>query len=100
MCYQLEVLIGLLQRALENADERAQRISEFQQLVWESYVAESTQIDPSILDILHNLAYDLDFYEPNKEWCNESPSFFGDEKFERIIKEAINQIKKFCNCDH
>ncbi len=44
-------------------------------------------------DILLDLAFDLDNYEENPDWRRQSYSYFGDEKLEILINEAITKIE-------
>jgi hypothetical protein len=62
-------------------------IKEFQDEVWND---ESIQLN----EILLELAYDLDFYEPNEEWRKEDPSYYGDDRLEEVIKTAIQKLKE------
>lgn len=60
-------------------------ISEFQELIWN---------DENANEILPELAYDLDFYEPNEEWRKEDPSYYGDDRLEVVIKTAIQKLQE------
>ena len=83
-------LISYLQSILEvQQPNRTKLIKEFQDEVWND---ESIQ-DEKLNEILSELAYDLDFYEPNEEWRKESISYYGDERLEKEIKSAIQKIK-------
>jgi len=48
----------------------------------------------NVYEILYDLAFDLDNYEPNIEWRQEEPSYYGDEKLEILVKEALGKIEK------
>ena len=50
--------------------------------------------DEKINEILSELAYDLDFYEPNKEWRKESPSYYGEEQLKQEVQSALEKIKE------
>ena len=76
-------LIQLLQTLL-GAEHRVKQdlIRKFQDEVWND---ESIQ-DETLNEILSELAYDLDFYEPNEEWRKESLSYYGDDIAEFVSK--------------
>lgn len=62
---------------------------EFQDEVWND---ESIQ-DETLNEILSELAYDLDFYEPNEEWRKEVPDYYYDDRLEVVIKTAIQKLQ-------
>lgn len=63
-------------------------IKEFQNEIWDS------SIEDPLHDILGEFAYDLDFYEPDMKLRNESPSYYGKDRLEQAITEAIEKIKQ------
>jgi hypothetical protein len=75
----------ILEKILREVGNRKNLISEFQELIWN---------DPNSNDIFINLAYELDFYEPNVELRKEDASYFGDERLEEEIIEALNKLRK------
>jgi len=84
-------LIQLLQVVLEAELPIKQKlIRDFQDEVWND---ESIQ-DENLNEILSELAYDLDFYEPNVEWRKEAPSYYGDDRLEVVIKNAIQKLQE------
>ena len=84
-------LIQLLRVVLEAEQPLKQKlIKVFQDEVWND---ESKQ-DENLNEILSELAYDLDFYEPNEEWRKEAPSYYGDDRLEVIIKTAIQKLQE------
>ena len=79
-------LIQLLQVVLEAEQPIKQKlIKKFQDEVWD---------DENINEILSELAYDLDFYEPNREWRKEAPSYYGDDRLKIVIKTAIKKLQE------
>ncbi len=75
----------LINRILEDKENRRKLISEFQNLMWNTTEGS---------DILHTLAYDLDFYQPNEEIRKELPTtLYGDEKLEEVILEALRDLE-------
>ena len=84
-------LIQLLQTVLVSEHRIKQElIKEFQDEVWND---ESIQ-DETLNEILSQLAYDLDFYEPNEEWRKESLSYYGDDRLEEVVKTAIQKLQE------
>ena len=84
-------LIQFLQVILETElPVRQELIKDFQDEVWND---ESMQ-DETLNEILSELAYDLDFYEPNEEWKKEIPSYYGDDRLEVVIKTAIQKLQE------
>ncbi len=84
-------LIQFLQVILETEHPIRQKlIKQFQDEVWND---ESIQ-DETLNEILSELAYDLDFYEPNEEWKKEDPSYYGDDRLEVVIKTAIQKLQE------
>ena len=83
-------LIQLLQTVLVAEHKIKQElIKEFQDEVWND---ESIQ-NETLNEILSELAYDLDFYEPNEEWRKESLSYYGDDRLEKVVKTAIQKLQ-------
>ncbi|MDO5615798.1 MAG: hypothetical protein Q4G16_06385 [Cruoricaptor ignavus] len=84
-------LIQLLQTVLVSEHRIKEKlIKEFQDEVWND---ESIQ-DENLNEILSELAYDLDFYEPNEGWQKETPSYYGDDRLEIIIKTIIQKLQE------
>lgn len=73
----------ILKKILLNKTNRLALIREFQELVWNN--------DHSS-NILSELAYDLDFYEPNDDERKKEITYFGDEKLEKLINETLDKL--------
>jgi hypothetical protein len=71
---------------LSDKANRKKLINKFQELIWE---------DESSSELLSNLAYDLDFYEPSEDWQKESPSYYGDQRLEKEIMLVLKQLNDF-----
>lgn len=74
----------ILELILKDKNNRSSLIKQFQELVWN---------DENANEILSELAYDLDFYEPNEQWRKEDPSYYGDNRLEVEIKSAIQKLQ-------
>lgn len=75
----------ILEKILTDKANRKKLISEFQELIWTTENA---------TELLADLAYDLDFYEPNEGWRKEDPNYYGDERLEEEIKSVITRLKE------
>jgi hypothetical protein len=83
-------LIEFLQFVLKSEQPIKQElIKGFQNEIWND---ESIQ-DETLNEILSELAYDLDFYEPNEEWRREDPSYYDEDRLEEILKNAILKLQ-------
>ncbi len=87
----LSDLIGLLQQALSNPAERVASIKAFQHYVFESTTA-VPGANPDQWQILSDLAFDLDYYEPDPKDRQEDPTFYGDQRLEAEINEALQKL--------
>lgn len=85
-------LVDLLTIAMEKTEERPQVISRFQKSILESDVGIPKSVE---WEILRELAYDLDYYEPNNAFLLEDPSFYGDEQLEEVISKALEKLDFF-----
>jgi len=69
-------------------------ISEFQQYIWDDRVQVNQR---EILDILRDLAHDLDYFEADPSLRAEADSFFDEEKLQAEIDSALNNIKSLAD---
>lgn len=82
--------IAALEQLLADSGQRLEHLRRFQEAVWGEEVADA---DPDVDDLLGELAYDLDFYEPDPRARAEDPSFFGDERLEREVRAALDRLR-------
>ena len=62
-------------------------INQFQECIWDDRV----QVDQNeILDILRDLAHDLDYFEGDPSLRAEDNAFFDEEKLKAEIESALN----------
>lgn len=73
-------------------DRRAlpEAIGSLQQLVWKEPLTGSSAVQ----EILRELAYDLEYYEPDPRARAEDSSFYDDERAIAEIEEAITRIER------
>lgn len=77
--------LEVLKKILNDKLHREQLIKEFQDRIWN---------DENPNEILSELAYDLDFYEPNEELRKEDASYYGDERLEELLKLVILKFER------
>jgi hypothetical protein len=78
----------ILKKILQDKQNRIGLIKELQKAIWN---------DDNANEILSELAYDLDFYEPHEERRKEDASYYGDERLEKEIKTAMKKLKRQIN---
>ena len=86
----VEIIESLNKILSESEPLRTELIKSFQNEVWDD---ESIKYE-AINEILSELAYDLDFYEPNEEWRKEDPSYYGNDRLKKEITQAIKKLKQ------
>ncbi len=88
----MENLLEILRKILVENDKSNidNLIIEFQKFVWLN--SDFNDEDPSA-HIFDDLADSLDYYEPNSELRRDSPSYYGEEKMRKEIKEALKKIE-------
>ena len=74
-----------LEKIVRDKLNRKRFISEFQESIWNAENAN---------EILTELAYQLDFYEPDETERRKEPSYFGDDKLAVEVALAIQQLKE------
>lgn len=85
-----EKLVSLLEEALQNPSRRSQAIDEFQRIVW---LGECSSADEHAEEIFDELAYDLDFYEPDPKARREDSSYFGNDRVVEEITLALEKLR-------
>jgi hypothetical protein len=84
---EIAEVVDLLRKAVEDPSKLPEMIANFQDLVWKHKI-----IDVPEAETLRDLAYDLDFYEPNPVIRREGPSFFGDDKAIAEIRKVLSDL--------
>ncbi len=80
---------NLLLDILHQKNKRTELIKKFQEEVLNR---ESDNNDKNLFTIFKELAYDLDYYEPDFKSRKEFEGYYGDERLEQEIKFALNKI--------
>ena len=88
----LPELLELLERALTDQVGRRDHLRQFEDLVWstEAFIGE----DPDTDEILRDLAYDLDYYEPDPRTRPGDSAYYGDDRLEDEIRSALRKLRR------
>ena len=91
---QLDVVLAKLREFDDpaNQDGLTETIFEFQRLVWHSSEW-SDRLPPDAVERIRDLAYDLDFYEPDSAARLADRSFFDTERAIELIGAALAAIR-------
>ena len=87
---ELKILLYKIQSVYDSHRERY--IKEFQEKVWNDETIQNEEIN----EMLTEIAYDLDFYDPNKEKRKEFHGYYGSDRLSDEIKSAIDRLEKYC----
>jgi hypothetical protein len=86
----VEQLLELLLVALREPLRRRETIAKFQAIVWEGL---DPALPENVRDVLRDLAYDLDFFEPRREVQSEDRALYGHERVEREFRDALEKLR-------
>jgi hypothetical protein len=85
----VEQLVDVLATTLREPSQRNECIAKFQAIVWQG-------LDPGlptdVRDILCDLAYDLDFFEPQPDIRSQDRALYGQERMETEIRKALEKL--------
>lgn len=81
----MEILISIL----NDKGNRENWVRQFQEYIWNKNPRFNNVEEE---DILSDLAYDLDFYQPDMKVRKEDPSYYGDDRLEAEIKTALEKL--------
>jgi hypothetical protein len=87
----LDAMLALLVRALREPSTRRATVRQFQSLVWE---CPRHSIARETYDVLADLAYDLDYFEPDPVSRAQNMSYYGDERLEQEIQIALRRLEE------
>ena len=75
------------------ANDRKKLVYDFQETVWNTDNTNDVGDDP-VMEVLRDLAYDLEYYVADPKVRAEDPSFYGEDRLEREIKNSLSLIEK------
>ena len=85
----VDAMLALLIKALHTPCARKETIEQFQAFVWDW---KRPSIGQEAYDILADLAYDLDFFEPDPLRRAYDWVFYGHERMEKEIATALRRL--------
>jgi hypothetical protein len=87
----LDAMLALLVRVLREPSTRKATVKQFQALVWES---PRHTVAKEVYDVLADLAYDLDYFEPDPVSRAQDTSYYGDQRLEQEIQAALRRLQE------
>ena len=87
----LAELIRLLRLAYDDSEMRPTLIRNFQKLVWNF---DGIIHNESVDGVIRDLAYDLEYYEPDSLWRAQDPSFYSDNRATDEIRSALLELER------
>lgn len=88
---KLEHVIRRLHQAVSEPGLIVPAIKELESLVYIDDV-EFQQLPARTQEVLEDLAYNLDLFEPNEEWRRQDPSYYGPERAVEEIRGALGRL--------
>jgi hypothetical protein len=83
-------LIELLERAVADQARRSEHIKRFQKSVW---ATNDLDLDPETARLVRDLAYDLDFFEPDDRVRGQDPAYYGDDRLLDEIRSVLLKLR-------
>lgn len=85
-----DVVIRVLEQALRRGSSLSACITCAQNLVWDHEALPSDNAE--VWEILRQLAYDLDYFEPDSKLRAHDPSYFGEDRARAEIQTALKSL--------
>ena len=82
-------ILSLLRSTFEGGRIGSGSVHELQSVIWNNIPEES---EHPADEILRDLAYDLDYYQPDTRLADGDLMLFGDDKALRLIDDAFKRI--------
>jgi len=90
----LRKMLRLLDKALRDPLSRKESVDEFLECYFKNELDVERLFGQSALDILGELAYDLNFFVADPAVRAQDRSYYGDERLVREIKEAFRRLSQ------
>ena|SRR2546430_16717292 len=87
----VEITRLLTEAVNNNADRRGKAIRRFQNEIWNSHPLSGEEW---AWGLLRDLAYDLDYYEPEVKEREDEASYFGEERCRELILSALKELQR------
>jgi len=84
-------IIEALMQALGDRPRRKEHVKRFQELVWAN---EDLKAEPLVVRVFRDLAYELDFFEPDSRVRANNPVLYGDDRLENEIRLALELLSR------
>lgn len=81
-------LARLLLEALRDPERRAQALRDFQDAVADTPTSAEVGKE-QVWEVLNDISIDLEFYESDPGYRAASQSYYGDERLEELLHEAL-----------
>ncbi len=88
----LDQLIELLQHVFHAPEKRLAALQEFQALVIKTDSLPEGATEEQV-EILADLAWDLEYYVRDPQMRREDASFYGEDRLEELVSAALSQIR-------
>lgn len=86
----MDMLINLLEHALNDPENRMRFVRRFQELVWDS---PEFPEDDGTGELLVELADELDYYVPDPVLRAEAVAYFGDSELETKLRSVLQVLR-------
>ena len=86
---RVETIVKILSDALSDPKRLPPTIVELQRVMWQ----DEAEGPEEALEVLRDLAVDLDYYEQNPEWRARDRSFIDEERALSEIRAALSKLK-------
>ena len=87
--HQCQALVKLLEAILHDSANRSRHIEQFQRRVWTDPAVHS---EPDIANAIRELAYDLDFFEPDERNRRTDPALFGESRMKQEVQSVLDRL--------
>jgi hypothetical protein len=85
-------ILGLLDEITENPEKRLDNVREFQKLIWDA--TEPLIESKALWEELCDLAYDLDYYEPNEEIRQSDSSLYDENRVKEEVLPVLKSLRE------
>jgi len=88
---QIAELVAALNEILLPSSDRRAIVARFQNVVW---LGLEEGLSAEIQDVLGDLAYDFDFFDPDAASRSDGPEYFGHDRLVRVVKEGLERLRR------
>jgi hypothetical protein len=88
----LETMLGLLAKALRDSSSRKETVDEYLRYFFENQRLSRLSIRHDVVEILDELAYDLNFFVSDPALRAQDSNYYGDDRLEQEIGTAFRRL--------